>query len=304
MRSVALIGLAVVALTNGGARASAADPGAGAGAGVCVLSAGDDQHEVADEIQRTLGSRSIRLDVRKVSQPQELVRQCGRLIVAVGREALRAAVQTPETTPIVFTMVSSPGALLDGRRPVSGVSLDADPARVLALLKKVEPNVRRIGVVYNPGATGDLVKTASAAARAQGMELVALTATTIGEAIKAFHRFEREIPIDALWLLPDATATAQETVRYALELTDWKRISLVGLSRWYVTQGALFALAPQTTAQGAQAARMALDLLRGGAPQGVRYADAYSLLFNTRAARRLGIKPPHDVLEQAEEVSP
>ena len=49
---------------------------------------------------------------------------------------------------------------------------------------------------------------------------------------------------------------------------------------------------------------MALDLLRGGAPQGVRYAGEYSLLFNTRAARRLGIKPPHDVLDQAEEVSP
>ncbi len=302
MRSFILIGLLAAALTGGGTRAVAADPGAGAG--VCVLSAGDDQHEVADDIQRTLGGRAVRLDVRKVSQPAELVQQCGRLIVAVGREALRAAVQTPETTPVVFTMVSSPGALLDGKRPVSGVSLDADPARVIALLKKVEPNVRRVGVVYNPQATGDLVNAGSAAARAQGMELVALPVSTIGEAIKAFHRFEREIPIDALWLLPDATATAQETVRYALELADWRRISLVGLSRWYVTQGALFALAPQTSTQGAQAARMALDLLRGGAPQGVRYAGEYSLLFNTRAARRLGIKPPHDVLEQAEEVSP
>jgi putative ABC transport system substrate-binding protein len=301
MRSVILIGL-LAALTGGGAPAVAADPGTGGG--VCVLSAGDEQHEVADDIQRTLGGRVVRLDVRKVSQPAELAQQCGRLIVAVGREALRAAVQTPETTPVVFTMVSSPGALLAGKRPVSGVSLDADPARVIALLKKVEPNVRRIGVVYNPQATGDLVNAGNAAARAQGMELVALPVSTIGDAIKAFHRFEREIPIDALWLLPDATATAQETVRYALELADWRRISLVGLSRWYVTQGALFALAPQTSTQGAQAARMALDLLRGGAPQGVRYAGEYSLLFNTRAARRLGIKPPRDVLEQAEEVSP
>ena len=301
MRSVILIGL-LAALTGGAAPAVAADPGMGGG--VCVLSAGDEQHEVADDIQRTLGGRAVRLDVRKVSQPAELAQQCGRLIVAVGREALRAAVQTPETTPVVFTMVSSPGALLGGKRPVSGVSLDADPARVIALLKKVEPNVRRIGVVYNPQVTGDLVKAGNAAARAQGMELVALPVSTIGDAIKAFHRFEREIPIDALWLLPDATATAQETVRYALELADWRRISLVGLSRWYVTQGALFALAPQTSTQGAQAARMALDLLRGGAPQGVRYAGEYSLLFNTRAARRLGIKPPHDVLEQAEEVSP
>ena len=92
--------------------------------------------------------------------------------------------------------------------------------------------------------------------------------------------------------------------RWCESNADWKRISLVGLSRWYVTQGALFALAPQTSAQGAQTAQMALELLRGGAPQGVKYASDYSLLFNTRAARRLGIKVPRDVHDQAEEVSP
>jgi putative tryptophan/tyrosine transport system substrate-binding protein len=304
MKLVVLLSM-MAAAVGGGARAAVpADLGGGGGGGVCVLAAGDDHHEVADEIQRTLGARALRLDVRKVPQPAEISRQCGRLVVAVGREALRAAVQTPESTPVVFSMVSSPGALLAGKRPVSGVSLDADPARIITLLKHVEPGVRRIGVVYNPHATGALVAAAEAAARANGTELVALPVTTIGDAIKAFHRFERELPIDALWLLPDATATAQETVRYALELADWKRIPVVGLSRWYVAQGALFALAPQTSAQGAQAARMALDLLRGGAPQGVKYASEYSLLFNTRAARRLGIKPSRDVLDQVKEELP
>jgi len=277
---------------------------AGGMAGVCVLASGSEHRDVLDEIAQTLGTQTLRIDVRNALQPAQLARQCGRLVVAVGREALRAAVQTPESTPIVFSMVSTPSALLDGRRTVSGVSLDADPARVVSLLRRVEPSVRRIGAVYNPRATGALVAHAEAAARAQGLELVALPVSTIGDAIKAFHRFEKEIAIDALWLLPDATATAQETVRYALELADWKRISLVGLSRWYVAQGALFALAPQSSGQGTQVGRMALDLLRGGAPQGVKYADGYLLLFNTAAARRLGIKPPRDVLDQAEEVSP
>jgi putative ABC transport system substrate-binding protein len=302
MKLVVVLSLLATAVGGGARAATTVDPGAGGG--VCVLAAGDEHRDVADEIQQTLGARAVRVDVRKVSQPAEISRQCGRLVVAVGREALRAAVQTPPSTQVVFSMVSSPGALLDGRRPVSGVSLDADPARIVALLKHVAPGVRRIGVVYNPHATGTLVAAAEGAARANGVELVALPVTTIGDAIKAFHRFERELPIDALWLLPDATATAQETVRYALELADWKRISVVGLSRWYVAQGALFALAPQSSGQGAQAARMALDLLRGGSPQGVKYASDYSLLFNTRAAHRLGIKPPRDVLDHAEEVSP
>src|SRR5262245_47782677 len=293
----------LIAAALAGRDAGAATPSEPVG-GVCVLAAGDEHREVADEIQRTLGPRTLRLDVQKAPDPAEVSRQCGRLVVAVGREALRTAIQTPETTPVVFSMVSSPGALLSRKRPVSGVSLDADPNRIFSILKRVQPGVRRVGLVYNPRVTGDLVATAGVAARAQGIELVALPVGSIGEAIKAFHRFEHELPIDALWLLPDATATAQETVRYALELADWKRISIVGLSRWYVTQGALFALAPQTNTQGAQAARMALDLLRGGPPQGVKYASDYALLFNTRAARRLGLKPPRDILDQAEPVSP
>ncbi|HMF42660.1 MAG TPA: ABC transporter substrate binding protein [Polyangia bacterium] len=302
MKFVVFISLIATAVGGGARAATTADPGGGGG--VCVLAAGDEHRDVADEIQRTLGARAQLVDVRKAPQPAEISRQCGRMVVAVGREALRAAVQTPESTQVVFSMVSSPGALLNGKRPVSGVSLDADPARIIALLKHVEPRVRRIGAVYNPHATGALVAAAEGAARANGVELVALPVTTIGDAIKAFHRFEHELPIDALWLLPDATATAQETVRYALELADWKRISVVGLSRWYVAQGALFALAPQPSGQGAQAARMALDLLRGGPPQGVRYASDYALLFNTRAAHRLGIRPPPDVLDHAELVSP
>jgi putative ABC transport system substrate-binding protein len=306
MKLVVSLTILWLAVGGGAWAATTVEPpgGGGGGGGVCVLAAGDEHRAVADEIQRTLGARTIRLDVRKVPQPADISRQCGRMVVAVGREALRAAVQTPASTPVVFSMVSSPGALLDGRRPVSGVSLDADPARIVSLLKHVEPGVRRIGVVYNPQLTGSLVAAAATAARANGAELVALPVSTIGDAIKAFHRFERELPIDALWLVPDATATSQETVRYALELADWKRISVVGLSRWYVAQGALFALAPQTSAQGAQAARMAIELLHGGPPQGVRYATEYSLLFNTRAARRLGIRPPRDVLIQMEEVSP
>src|SRR5262245_56896348 len=178
MKLGVVVSMMAVAVGGGARAAVTADPGGGGGGGVCVLAAGDEHREVADEIQRTLGPRTLRLDVQKVPQPAEISRQCGRLIVAVGREALRAAVQTPETTPVVFSMVSPPGAFLSGKRPVSGVSRDADPARIIALLKHVQPGVRRVGVVYNPHATGALVAAAEIAARANGTELVALPVTS------------------------------------------------------------------------------------------------------------------------------
>lgn len=291
----------LIALPGGGSRATAA---ADTAAGVCVLTSGGEHRNVADEAQRALGPKTARLDVKDPAAAARLPTECDRLVVAVGPDALRAAAAARTATPVVFAMVSEPGAILDGKRPVSGLSRDTDPARVFALLRQIAPRVRRIGAVYSPNAAGALVAAGREAARANGLELHALPVATIGDAIKAFHRFEREIAVDALWLLPDAVATQQETVHYALEIADWKRIAVVGLSRWYVAQGALFALAPRPETHGAQAARLALDVLRSGKPQGIRYAAEYALYVNARAARRLGLKLPADVLAHAEEVTP
>ena len=131
-----------------------------------------------------------------------------------------------------------------------------------------------------------------------------LPARSIGEAVRAFHRFEGDVRVDALWLLPDGTATVQETVYYALELAHWRRMAVVGLSRWYVASGALFALVPRPESCGSAAGELAQRLLRGGQPPGAVYGCEYSLYVNQRAATQLGLQPPRKLLESAEQVLP
>ena len=158
-------------------------------------------------------------------------------------------------------------AATDAPRPAGvATSTVAEPRRVLETLREMAPRARRIGVVYDPAQTGPLVEEAQVAARALGLELVALPARSVGEAVRAYYRFEKELQADALWLLPDGTTTVQETVYYALELAHWRRMVLIGVSRWYVASGALFALVPR--------------------PAGAEY----DLYVNSRTAARLGLK--------------
>ncbi len=266
--------------------------------GVCVAISGDEHADVARAARRALGV-AARIDVRDASQRAALATRCARLVVAVGSEALAATEDAAPRAPLVHAMAANGRA---SGRP--GVLPDADPRRVLETLQKLSPSARRIGAVYDPDLTGELVAEAEASARELGMELVALPVHTAGEAVRAFHRFETELRVDALWLLPDGTATVQETVYYAFELAHWRRIGIIGPSRWYVATGALFALVPTAESVGAMAGELGQQLLRGDSPPRAVHARDHALYVNQRAAARLGLKVPRQVLDAADEVLP
>jgi len=297
--------------------------------GVCIAVSGAEHRAVADAAQRALGLPARRVDVSRgeavatlgtpprerpgssegnlvsagpprARRPNaELATSCGRLIIAVGPEALGAAEASAPGSHIVPVMAESgPG----GAGP--GVLPGVDPRRVLETLKQIAPRVRRIGAVFDPARTGELMDEARAAARAQGVELVALPVRSVGEAVRAFHRFEGELRVDALWILPDGTATVQETVYYALELAHWRRMIVIGISPWYVASGALFALSPRPESYGAAAGELGRQVLRGTPPAGPVHAREYALYVNTRAATRLQLEIPRSLLERAEQVLP
>lgn len=266
--------------------------------GVCIAVAGREHAAAADAAGRALGVPARRLDVRDDRQRDALAAGCERLVIAVGSEALRVATGSAPRSPIVTLMAAN--ARASGR---PGVLVEPDPRRVLETLRKMAPAVRRVGAVFDPSRTGGLVADAQDAARALGLELVPLPVHSAGEAVRAFRRFERELRVDALWLLPDGTATVQETVYYALELAHWRRMAVIGPSRWYVASGALFALLPRQESTGAAAAELGQQVLRG-APGSAVYARDNALYVNQRTATRLGIDLPRTILESAEEVLP
>src|SRR5574337_162059 len=83
------------------------------------------------------------------------------LILAIGIWALQIVVEEIQDIPVVVAMVLNPTTVIGPEaRNITGASMNVPIEQQLALLKKVSPQVRRIGVIYDPSQTGFLVRQA------------------------------------------------------------------------------------------------------------------------------------------------
>jgi putative ABC transport system substrate-binding protein len=222
------------------------------------------------------------------------------LILAVGFSALQAVVNQTDI-PIVYCMVLNPPSVLgDTARKVTGASMNIAVEQPLRLLKQLGPNIKRIGVVYNPARTGYLVKRAVAVARQEGLQLVTREVTSARDAIAAVGPLLEEV--DALWLVPDESLLQRAVVQQMLLLAYRKRVPLLGLAEGHAKMGALLALSFASTQDiGRQAGELANEVLSGKSAGDLPYTTARqtSLIVNLKAAQKLGLEVPKAVLGRA-----
>jgi len=269
----------------------------------CAVFSNEKEKQVASDAVSAFGAPALRLDVGVAADLQTLARDCNGIVFAIGPKALAAAAKAPPTAKLLSALVSVPETVLPSRAVTASVLQDAAPEKAFSTLSLIAPRTRKVGVVFDPTKTGRLIAEARVVARSRGIELVALAVRNVGEAVRAFHRFEKEVPVDAIWLVPDGSATVQETVYYVLELAHWKRIPVLGLSQWYVANGALFALIPRADRLGQRTGELGRQVL-DGVKTSTSYSRTDALIINERTATRLGLKIPDALRSVAEIVSP
>jgi len=220
------------------------------------------------------------------------------LVLAIGAEAL-AKVRKIQDIPIVYLMVLNPQTILQGEENITGVSMNIPPEKQLAALQKVLPQVRRVGLLYDPHKSGPLVKKAQVAARAAGIELVT----------KEVHN-PKDVPelansmkgmIQAFWVIPDTTVVTPETMEFLLFFFMDHRIPVLAFSNKYVEAGALMSLDIDAFTQGKQAGEAARKIESGTDVREIARLDGRNavLTINVRVAKKLGITVSDDVINKA-----
>ncbi|MFS2002669.1 ABC transporter substrate binding protein [Duganella sp. CT11-25] len=220
------------------------------------------------------------------------IMKSGKVVIALGRQGLRAAETLDPATGVV---VGGVGAAPEAERggALSGISLTPDPALLFGLLKNLLPAIRRVIVVYNPQANEALIRLAREAARAQGLELVALEAATLADAARIYEAqlASADGRHDALWLPQDAV-TAEETTILPMVLKEsWGRsLPVFSSSVLHVKRGVLFGLYPNNVQLGRDLAVLALAI-QNGEPvrRGVAPLRAVRAALNTRTASHIGL---------------
>ncbi len=251
--------------------------------------------QIVSGIEQRAPSRVVSIPLAKQTHHDQLQAELQdkgiSVIIALGRHGLKTASELTNAIPVVGgAVLASPD---DGPKTRTLVSLTPDPRLLLQHLKRLAPSVRRVFTVYSAQHNDWLIALAKKAAKAQGVELVAIETDDLRVALQRFHDIvdQAETGRDAIWLPQDTAVLDDQVVLPFVLQQAWDRSLIVFSSTLaHVRRGALFALYPDNVNMGHQLATSALDLIDASKPERtVQPLREVRLALNTRTAGHLSI---------------
>ena len=229
-------------------------------------------------------------------------------IVAIATPSAQAVVAATKSIPVVYSGVTDPVAaqLVKSWAPtgtnVTGVSDKLPLDKQIALIKRVVPNAKRVGMVYNPGEANsvvvvtDLKKLLSA----QGMTLVESAAPRTVDIAPAAKNLIGKV--DVIYTNTDNNVvSAYESL---VKVANEAKIPLVAGDTDSVKRGAIAALGINYYKLGQQTGKVVARILKGEKPGAIASAGStdLELFVNEGAAKKQGATLSADLLKDAKEV--
>ncbi|WP_432557625.1 ABC transporter substrate-binding protein [Granulicoccus sp. GXG6511] len=230
------------------------------------------------------------------------------LVLAIATPTAQASAQVITNKPILFTAVTDPVAaklVESNEAPGSNVTgtTDMNPvADQIALVKKLKPEARTVGVLYSSGEVNSEVQVelAKAAAEKEGLELVLKTVTNTGEVSQAAATLD----VDAIYVPTDNNVVSG--LAAVVQVAEQKKIPLIVGEGDSVRGGGVITTGIDYRQLGKQTGEMAVRILKDGAdPASMPVEDQkeYTTYVNKGAAERMGVTIPEDLLAGATDVS-
>jgi putative tryptophan/tyrosine transport system substrate-binding protein len=242
----------------------------------------------------------------------ELVRRQVAVISASGIVAAFAAKAATTTIPIVFGVSEDPvrlGLVASLARPggnLTGINfLTAElVAKRLELLRELVPAAIRVAVLVNPAnttSTETTLRDVETAARAMGLQIQVLNASTSHEINVAFATFVRE-RLDALFVGLDPFLSSRR-VQLAT-LATRHVVPMTSGTREIVEAGGLMSYGANIVDAYRQMGVYSGRILKGARPADLPVVQAtkFELVINAETARMLGLTVPPTLLASADEV--
>jgi putative ABC transport system substrate-binding protein len=207
--------------------------------------------------------------------------------------------------PLVFTAVTDP---LDaklvttlGKRPeaVTGVSDALLPGPQLELIQKLIPQVKTIGIVYNPGETNstEAVQQLLEEAKKRGLSLVLATADKSSEVITSTNKLIGKV--DAIYIPNDNTAVS--SIEIIVSIGKKHKIPVFAGDVGSIERGAVAAQAYDRLTLGREAGGLVAKILKGEKAGDLIIAKEHPLvlMINLKSAQEMGVTIPEDMKGKA-----
>lgn len=228
------------------------------------------------------------------------------LIFAIATPSAQAAYNASKEIPIVLTAVTDP---VDAKlvksmdKPETNVTGTCDLAPIktqLEIVKKIKPEAKKIGFIYNAGEANSVVQATEAkkASAELGFELIEQTITSTNDVAQAMDILASKS--DVIYVPTDnmAVSAGATIAQKALD----KKVPVISAENSIVKVGGLLSEGLDYEALGYEAGLMAVDILEGKIkPQdtAVKLAEKFTLDVNKDTLEKLGIKLPKELEEKA-----
>ncbi|QXZ10810.1 ABC transporter substrate-binding protein [Comamonas sp. Y33R10-2] len=226
-------------------------------------------------------------------------------IVAIATPSAQAVIASTKSVPVVFSAVTDPVAAKlvpsweASKNNVTGVSDLLALDKQMDLVKQVVPNVKRIGMVYNPGEANSavVVKELQALLPKMGWTLVTAAAPRSVDVSSAARSLVGKV--DVIYTNTDNNVvSAYESL---VKVGQDAKIPLVASDTDSVKRGAVAAYGINYRDLGEQTGRMVVRILKGEKAGDIKpeVSTKMELFVNPGAAEKQGVKLPDALIKAA-----
>ena len=232
-------------------------------------------------------------------------------LVTFSTPMLQGALATVRSKPVVFTYVTDPIAAGAGKSwtdhdpRVTGVGTMIPVPETVAVLRKVFPNLKRLGTLFNAGEVNStrVVDLLRNACREPGIELVEVSVATTGDALQAAQALVAR-RVDAVYLPNDNLV--YQAFPGVIQTLDRARLPVINGDPSYVGRGVFASVGPGYNAAGRAAARKLARVLAGEKPAAIPMENVsiQRVAFDREVAKKIGLSVDEAVLKSLETPAP
>ena len=231
-------------------------------------------------------------------------------IVAIGTTSAQTAATIAKgtTIPIVFATVTDPqnAKLVDNLQApegqITGSSNFTPLAPQLTLFKEIQPHLKILGMIYNPGELNGttMVERTKNAGVDLGITVIGAGATSsrdVGNAVQSLLN-----KVDALFISNDNTALSAFNI--IVKMATEHSIPVFVSDTDLVSQGAIAAIGPNQYEIGQAAGRLVLQIMKGVAIKDlpIYYPTSSNLYLNKTQAQAIHLNIADDLTQKAHKV--
>ena len=221
------------------------------------------------------------------------------LIYAIATTTTQAVVQATNDIPVVFSAITDPESAGILKENVTGVSDRVNIKQQLELMKKLNPNAKKVGVIFNSSEQNSMVQVndLKAAASELGMEVITSGITQASEIPQASETLIAAV--DMIYTPTDNLVAS--LINLITEKAIKSKKIVFGAEAAHVEGGALITQGVDYYELGKKAGQMAIEILKGKKPSEIKFEtiELNDIIINENTLNALGIVLPEDIKAKA-----